>query len=196
MNPKDLFHQAIAEATGCVKQVRSEQLAVATPCSEWDLRQLLNHTVYELLWVPDMLAGKTIQEVGDKYEGDVLGEDIQAAWRQATEKAIKAVDAADLEAVVHLSYGDRPARHYITEVSGDMLVHGWDIGQSIHCTLLMDKPLAEALYAFYEPQKDSLTAGGAFAAPLPVADNDDIQTKLLALLGRDIGWHKLQQKTT
>ncbi len=47
----------------------------ATPCDDWDVRTLVNHVVNELLWMPPLLEGKTIAEVGDRFDGDVLGSD-------------------------------------------------------------------------------------------------------------------------
>ena len=51
----------------------------ATPCDDWDVRTLVNHVVNELLWMPPLLEGKTIAEVGDRFDGDVLGSDPSAS---------------------------------------------------------------------------------------------------------------------
>ena len=40
------------------------------------LRQAINHYAYDNSWVPDMLAGRTMDEVGsDRFDGDLLGGD-------------------------------------------------------------------------------------------------------------------------
>ena len=52
----------------------------ATPCADWTVRDLVNHIVNEQLWVPDLLAGTTVAEVGDKYDGDRLDDDPLHAW--------------------------------------------------------------------------------------------------------------------
>src|ERR1700712_1156335 len=40
------------------------------------LRQAVNHYAYDNAWVPDMLAGRTMDEVGrDLFDGDLLGAD-------------------------------------------------------------------------------------------------------------------------
>ena len=33
--------------------------------------------------------------------------------------------------IVHLSYGDVPADHYVNEVATDLLIHGWDLARAI-----------------------------------------------------------------
>jgi uncharacterized protein (TIGR03086 family) len=184
MNAKALFNEAVREASGCALLVGPEQFGDPTPCDEWNVRALLNHMVYELSWAPDLLAGKTVAEVGDKFEGDLLGENALAAWRRAVMTAMDAVKKADLRAIVHLSYGDFPAEHYIRELGGDMLIHGWDLDQAIKCTLLFDNATAQATLAFVEPRADEFKQSGLFGRRVSVQDGDRLQTKLLAFFGR------------
>lgn len=184
MDPKELFEKALTQASHCISHTHEDQLANTTPCTEWDLRALINHMVYELLWVPEILAGKTIEEVGGKYDGDVLGEDLQLSWNKAAEEALGAVERADLEATVNLSYGKVTAEYYINEVGTDMCIHGWDVAQSTKCNLIIDEHLAQIIYEFLLPHKDKLAASGAFAPAISVSDFASIQTKLLALSGR------------
>ena len=39
------------------------------------LRETINYHAYDTAWVPDTLAGKTIEEVGSTYDGDLLGDE-------------------------------------------------------------------------------------------------------------------------
>lgn len=184
MDPKELFKQAASQANGCAGQIQSGQLANKTPCSEWDLKALLNHLVYELLWIPELLGGKTVAEVGDKYDGDVLGSDPNAAWQAALDVALAAVEAADLDIPTHLSYADVPASRYITEMAGEVLLHGWDIAQSIKCSLIFDPAVAEAVYKYYLPNIKGFQDGGFVGKAVEVPADASVQTKLLAMMGR------------
>lgn len=184
MDAKTLFNRATDQAGVCVHHAHADQLRNPTPCSEWDLRTLLNHMVYELSWVPDMLAGKTVAEVGAVYDGDLVGDDPAAAWEKAKVAAVAAVEAADLNAMVHLSYGDVSAEHYIREVASDMSIHGWDVGQSEQCNIIIDGDVAQAIYDFMLPRSKELRASNLFGTEVPTAPNDTIQTKLLGLMGR------------
>ncbi|AGP61457.1 maleylpyruvate isomerase N-terminal domain-containing protein [Streptomyces rapamycinicus] len=47
----------------------------STPCTEWTVRDLVNHLVSEHLWVPHLLAGESLEQVGDRYDGDMVGAD-------------------------------------------------------------------------------------------------------------------------
>ncbi len=184
MDAKDLFKEAAKEAGSCVQRVEPDQLTNATPCSEWDLRALLQHMVYELVWVPDLLAGKTVEEIGDKYDGDLLGDDPHAAWQRASEAALAAVEKADSTDVVHLSYADVTADHYIREIGGDILIHGWDVGQAINSSILFDEKVARAVQDFVSPRAEEFRASGMFGKQLPTNDDDSLHVKLLAFFGR------------
>jgi uncharacterized protein (TIGR03086 family) len=184
MDSKELFAKCVEHASPCIRHLSEDQLTNSTPCSEWDLKALLNHMVNELLWVPDMLAGRTVAEVGSKYDGDVLGSDPASAWTRAADAALVAVKNADLSGVAHVSYGDVPLEQYLTEVSNDMYIHGWDVAQAIKCTLLMDQELAEALYDKLLPRKQEIINSGVYGTLVDVADDSSASTKLLALMGR------------
>lgn len=184
MNPKDLFTNSIKQTTQCVKQIKIDHLSNKTPCSEWNLKELLNHMVYELLWMPDLLQGKTVAEVGDKYDGDVLGNAPKQAWETASKEALAAVEAADLTAPTHLSYADVPVSRYITEMAGEILIHGWDLGQSINCSVIFDKDVAEEVYRFYASNIKGLRDGGFVGKSVDVPEDASIQVKLLAMMGR------------
>ncbi|MDB5163805.1 MAG: hypothetical protein JWS12_423 [Candidatus Saccharibacteria bacterium] len=184
MDPKQLFNKALQQAATCIRGVQTHQLTNSTPCTEWDLKALLNHMVYELLWIPPLLQGQTIAEVGDQFDGDVLSGDFMSAWSKASDQAQKAVAAADPEATVRLSYGDRQAKDYIKETGTDIFIHTWDTAQAIACTLTLDEAIAKEIYDGALPNKDSFKNSGLFADPIAVPLNADIQTKLLGLLGR------------
>lgn len=184
MSPRRFFAQAVAQAGGCVPHIQPRDLENPTPCSEWNLRALLNHLLGELLWIPEILSGKTVEEVGDKFNGDLIGKNLQASWRSAVEAASQAVATVDLNKTVHLSYKDTSAEGYIYEVAGDILIHGWDVAQSIQCSMIMKPDLAVVVYEGILPHKDEFAASGLFGKPIKVADDASIQTKLLALVGR------------
>ena len=79
---RDLFLKASKNYEEAVHQIREDQWHMPTPCTEWDVRALMQHLVNEQLWVPPLLEGKTIEQVGDAFDGDNLGNDPVGAWRR------------------------------------------------------------------------------------------------------------------
>ena len=100
----------------------------ATPCDDWDVRTLVNHVVGELLWMPPLLEGKTIAEVGDRFDGDVLGSDPLATCKSAAAAAHAATfEPGAQDRIVHLSFGDFPGSEYVGQVVSDVIIHTWDL---------------------------------------------------------------------
>jgi uncharacterized protein (TIGR03086 family) len=185
MDAIDLFDRACKEFDSRVAVVQPDQWSHFTPCSEWDVRALVNHVTVENLWVPPLLQGSTIEEVGDRFDGDQLGDDPQAAARQAVENATDAAAALEsADTLVHISSGDVPASEYLLQVGADNLVHAWDLAIAVGGDTRLDGELVDAVATWFESAEGAYRAGGAIADRPPVADDADPQTRLLAMYGR------------
>jgi uncharacterized protein (TIGR03086 family) len=155
----------------------------ATPCTEWSVGDLLDHVVSENLWVPQLLAGRTIEEVGDRFEGDVLGDDPVGAFERSFEAADSAIRATPADRPVAVSYGPVPARVYDEHRFLDLLVHGWDLAMGLERDATMPPDLVDACLAVVEGQRELIEGSGVFRTDVPVPDGPP-QSRLLALLGR------------
>ncbi len=185
MDVIDLFSKACTEFDSRVAAVQPDQWSHFTPCAEWDVRALVNHVTVENLWVPPLLAGSTIAEVGDRFDGDQLGDDPQASSRQAATAATDAATALDsVDTAVHISSGDVPTHEYLMQIGADNLVHAWDLAIAVGADTRLDGELVDAVAAWFEDNEDSYRAGGAIAARPSISDDADAQTRLLAMYGR------------
>ena len=186
MDPVTLHRRSLARCRELVTGVRDDQWTASTPCADWDVRALVNHLTAEHAWAPPLLAGQTIEEVGDRYEGDLLGDDPARAHDEAAQAALEAVEALDdLERTVHLSFGDVPAAFYLQQRWVDLLVHGWDLAIATGQDATMDPEMAQEAYDLVHPMiTDEVRASGIFGPEVPVAADADIQTRLLGFLGR------------
>src|SRR3954465_5133112 len=75
MDLDTLYRRTVDVWTDRVKGVGPDQWDGPTPCSGWSVRELINHVVGEDLWTVPLVGGSTIEEVGDRFDGDVLGDD-------------------------------------------------------------------------------------------------------------------------
>jgi uncharacterized protein (TIGR03086 family) len=157
-----------------------------TPCRGWSVRDLLNHLVYEQLWVPHLLGGASVADVGDRFDGDQLGDDPVGRWRSSSAAARKAwLRPGAVDRKVQLSRGGTPASAYGWEMTMDLGVHGWDLATAIGAESPLDEELAEAIYGRFEEEVVEQWQGvGIFDPPIPVSGEADWATRLLALLGR------------
>src|SRR5689334_20003872 len=99
---RDLVERAGALFTQRVHEVPANRWQSETPCDGWDIRDLVNHVVAEHLWVPELLGGASVDELGHRYEGDVVGPDPVAAWDAAWAASRAAWAAVDDDAQVGL----------------------------------------------------------------------------------------------
>ena len=71
---------ARARPVAYVAGVGADQWRARHPCEDWDVRVLVNHIVTGNYWAAELGRGQTIEEVGDRLDGDVLGDDPVAAY--------------------------------------------------------------------------------------------------------------------
>ncbi len=181
---QELFPQAVGEFDRRVDAIADGQWGDDTPCTEWTVRDLVNHVTYEDLWVPELLAGKTLEEVGDRFDDDLLGEDPERAWQQARHGALKAVSAGSMDRPVHTSMGQMPARDYLSQLFSDHLVHAWDVARGIGSDDGLDQELVRTCDGMMRPFESMMRASGVFGDDVETPDDADAQVRLLALFGR------------
>jgi uncharacterized protein (TIGR03086 family) len=179
-------HRRAVEGFGArVRAIGADQWHAPTPCTEWDVRDLVSHLVVEQLWVGAMLRGETIADVGDRFDGDQLGVDAVAAWDRAAADSLAAFAAPGaIDRVVHLSYGDVPAADYCREMAFDATVHTWDLARATGGDERLDPELVAAARELVDARFDDFRQSGLFGEPVPMPPDADPQAALLAKLGR------------
>jgi uncharacterized protein (TIGR03086 family) len=159
-----------------------------TPDTEWDVRALVNHLTAEQLWAPPLMGGATVAEVGDRFDGDVLGDDPTSTWHRSIAAASAAFgEPGALERTVHLSFGDVPGEEYVFQMTMDLHLHAWDLATALGADDTIDADSVSMLLPRLAPMVEVLAGSGMFAPPVPVEDDADEQTRLLAVLGRRPG---------
>src|SRR6478672_10595014 len=107
MDVAELHRRTVETWAARVRAVAADQWDGPTPCSDWTVRELVNHVVGEDAWTVPLMRGATIAEVGDSLDGDLLGDHPIDNGTRAAELAAAAV--AELlpgGGTVHLSYGE------------------------------------------------------------------------------------------
>lgn len=184
-NIAKLHRTALATTGEIVAGVVPDQWNLPTPDEEWDVRALVNHIVSGNLWAAELSTGSTIDEVGDRLDGDVLGEDPLGSYDASASAAAAAFEGPGaLDAACAVSYGPVPGSVYAGHRFVDVLIHGWDLAVATGQDATIDPDLVMACLAIVEPQADLLQASGSFGVHVDVPDDADPQTRLLAILGR------------
>ena len=181
----ELHRRAVEEFGARVRAVADDQWELPTPCSDWNVRQLVNHLVYENRWTVPLMTGRTIAEVGDRYEGDLLGDHPTKAWDEAAAEAVGAVGAdGALDRIVDLSSGPTPATEYVSQLYADHLIHAWDLARAIGADDRLDPELVDACATWFASMEDIYRSIGAIGPRSETSAGAGPQTTLLAAFGR------------
>jgi uncharacterized protein (TIGR03086 family) len=182
---QSLFRRAAEGFGRRVHVVGAGQWHDPTPCDDWDVRTLVNHVAVEQLWVPPLAGGSTVADVGDRLDGDLLGDDPVATWDGAVEASLRAFEAQGaLDGAVTLSSGERPMSDYCWEMTTDALIHSWDLARAVGADEALDPEVSQLVYERTLPIAAQLQESGMFKPPVPIPDEAPVPTKLLALFGR------------
>jgi uncharacterized protein (TIGR03086 family) len=188
MDLEAVYRRSVNAWVAAVNGVNGNWTA-STPCTDWNVRQLVNHVVGEDRWTKPLVDGKTIADVGDSLDGDLLGNEPANAARDAADDAVAAVSARLPEgAPVHLSYGDEDIAEYIRQLVADHLIHGWDLAAATGQDRGLDPDLVGEVADWYREREEMYRGGGAVAARPDSAGGGSAATDLLIAFGRDPDW--------
>jgi uncharacterized protein (TIGR03086 family) len=184
-----LFQRAVDSFTDKVRAVDDAQWHAPTPCADWDVYALVNHLVGEQLWVPPLFEGQTIEEVGTRFDGDILRAGaVTVASRAAAEASAAVGQPGALDRTVHLSFGETPADEYLNQLLADHLVHGWDLAAALGLDTTLDPEITAAVAGWYAEREDLYRDGGVVGPRVDLPDGADSEDLLLAGFGRDPDW--------
>jgi uncharacterized protein (TIGR03086 family) len=185
MNVPDLHRRAVEGFDARLQSIGDDQWHASTPCSDWDVSAVCNHVVSENLWTPPLMSGQTIEEVGDRFDGDLLGDSPKNAWDESMQPAIDAMqEEGAMERTVHLSFGDVPGREYALQLFADYLIHSWDLARATGAEERLDPELVDACATWFESMEEAYRSAGAIGERPEVPEGGDDQTRLLAMFGR------------
>ena len=160
-----------------------------TPCTDWNIRTLVNHVVGEDRWTKPLVDGRTIAEVGDALDGDLLGEDPKSFAMAAADEALTAVaERLPAGGKVHLSYGEESIEEYISQLVADHLIHAWDLAAATGQHRDLYPELVAEVAAWFRNREDIYRSSGAIAARPESASAGNPQADLLIAFGRNPDW--------
>jgi len=150
------------------------------------LREIVAYHAYDDAWVPDMLSGRTMDDVGqDAFKGELLGDDPKGAFAAIVEKACAAArEVTDLERTVHCSFGDFSTREYFWQTNMFRSMRANDIALVIGADPTLPDELVQGVWDEISPHAEEWRAMGIFQAAVPVPADAPLQDQLLGLTGR------------
>jgi uncharacterized protein (TIGR03086 family) len=188
MESYEALERAVASTAEIVKGVRANDLSAPTPCSEWDVRALLNHIV-GTLWLTDgLFADRPPRHgmgPGQLPDGDVLGGDPAAAYAEAAAAAlVTATQDGALTRPHRTPVGEMPGPMLAGFTALDVFVHGWDLAKATNQRTDLDPELADHVLQFAAQAVPPDARPPVIGQPVDVSEDAPVVDRLVAYLGR------------
>ena len=180
---------AAAEAARVVNGVPEGTLNAATPCGDWNLRTLLNHTI---LWTSYSAERRAH---GESVAEDLMNKDFTADpgfredYARQISKAVSAWENPDAWAGTRNVMGDAtPAADVGAMLLMETALHGWDVAAATGQDFSVDDATARALEDIVQAQAELFRKYQGFADAVEPPRNATAFERALTLSGRDPAW--------
>jgi uncharacterized protein (TIGR03086 family) len=178
-------HEALRSAIAGVRD-----WAAPTPCSEWNVTQVLQHAAGDQLGYAAAITGTGGPDFNPfAPSGELTGRpaDFLEPTLQAATAAFATVKPDAAEVPTPLPQGALPAQVAVGAAALDATVHAWDIAVASGQASPLTPELAEALLPVAKQLAEPLR-GFAYAPALEGPDDEGAAPSLLRYLGRDPEW--------
>ena len=180
---------ASAEAARVVGNVPPNALDTPTPCGDWDLRALLNHTI---LWTSYSAERRAH---GESVAEDLMNKDFTADpgfredYARQINKAVTAWSAPQAwEGDLNVMGDATPAADVGAMLLMETALHGWDVARATGQQFSVDDTTASALEDIVQAQAELFRKYQGFADAIEPTENATAFERALTLSGRDPNW--------
>ena len=201
MDARELFLHSDAALRSVVDALAPSDLERAAP-AEWSaghrsasltLRDIVLRHAYDEAWIPDLLAGRTTDEVGDRWKSVLDSEgsrdDPIGTYDALHDAATSAMSAPDLDQsmTLHFSYGDYPFSEGILHPTSYRAFQAWQIARLVGSGFHLSPELIAGLNELVLPTVAALRGFGVFPPEQEPPTGADDETRLLCAVGY---WHE------
>jgi len=172
----DLLEAVFLEMEATIAAVRSDQLHSPTPCTDYDVAELVNHLIGWARSFAAKFTGASSTEDPNDYRTD---ENPAGVFHEAAEVIVGAYRSA-AEPTEQL-----PPGFMVME----FLTHGWDLAAATGRTGNYSDNAAELGLKTAREMLKPENRGSAFLPPVEVASTDAAVDRLVAFMGRNPDWH-------
>ncbi len=172
-----------------LEQVGDDQWELATPCSEWNVRALVNHVLLGTRMTNHVLSGMPREEVISYLDDDMMAEtsDPVASFVELADQMVAGFSApGGLEGTVEHPAGDFPRSMFCGFRVADGACHAWDLARATGTDEILNTGVVQYLWDEAQPQREMIAATGMFgdSSSGTVGDDAPLQQRYLDLMGR------------
>jgi uncharacterized protein (TIGR03086 family) len=177
----ELLERALDQAGSIIARIRPDQAALPTPCTEFDVRALVNHVVFDIQTFAYNVGGGARGEPDD----DLIGSDWSGAYAAAQVSLEDAWREKGVEGTVKGRRGEFPATWAVGQHLADLSVHAWDLATATHQSTKLDQEVARVSLDWAHGALRPEYRGTAFGPEVEVPENAPIYERLVGFFGRN-----------
>lgn len=179
--PADEHRRVAGEFTVTVEGVAPDAWDNPAPVDGWVARDVVGHLVE---WFPAFVEGST----GIAFPGGPsVADDPVGAWRNQTD-AVQALldDPETAEREYDFPHMGRMQLGRVIDMiyTADVFMHRWDLARATGQDETLDPQRCAVMFEGMLPMDEVLRQSGQYGPRVEVTDDADVQTKLLAFIGR------------
>jgi uncharacterized protein (TIGR03086 family) len=176
MDVVDRYQDAADRFTARLDAVRDDQWDDPTPCTDWNVRQLVDHVIEIQRQIPEGLG----VSVGDRADGPE-----KEKWQAVRAAALEALrQPGVLERTMPGRGGEVPVQVALLPRLSDLLIHTWDLARGTGGDERIDPDSAAVVLEFLEPNDEILRSTGTFGPKVDAPPGADVGVRLLCFSGR------------
>jgi uncharacterized protein (TIGR03086 family) len=174
MDIVDRYEDAAGRFTDRLATVTDDQWANPTPCTDWDVRQLVDHVIEIQRQLPEGLDVR----VSD-------GADAQENWNAVRDAAVEALrQPGVLERTMPGRGGEVPVEMALMPRLSDLMLHTWDLARATGGDERLDADTSAIVLEFLEPNDEVIRSTGTFGPRIEPPPGADAAVRLLCFAGR------------
>jgi uncharacterized protein (TIGR03086 family) len=181
MDAYERIEKATALCSEAVHGIKQDQLDDPTPCSEFNVKQLLNHLIGGL----GMLHTAATGGKATAPEGNVVGDNPAQQYDEGRDKLLAAIkDPGVFDRNWEMPFGSMPGKMMAGIAFMEHVTHAWDVKKATGQDTELPNDLVEETNSVVQPMDQMLRMPGVCGAAVPVGDDATPTQKLMGFLGR------------
>lgn len=186
MDVTEMHDRAIEIANKVMGSVKPGQMSDSTPCTEFTVRDLINHLIGGNHMFAQVATGAKAEPAAGGKMPDLAGDNPAKSFAESAKTVVQAWrQPGVLDQIAHLPFGDMPGQMALGIHFMEVLVHSWDLAKATGQDQKLPAELAEAALGMAQGIGSEMRGpGGPFGPVVQVPDSAPIHEKLVAQLGR------------
>jgi uncharacterized protein (TIGR03086 family) len=173
-----------AQAMAAVARgVTPDQLQRPTPCTEWNVQQLMNHAIGSFENFEGRAAGREVDWSNRPSLTD-HGELVERLSRSAAGVAAAWARPGALDQKTQAPFGEVTGAFMANITLTELLMHGWDLAKATGQQLPIDQAIPEEILGGMRQNMPEQARQSAFGPEVPASEGAPAIDRLAAFLGR------------